>query len=91
MLNQIATFSKDNLKPTTTIVHKIPIVPHGPREERNITGVISEEEIKEYYDAPEVLQQKAKKLAQLIKESSHFVVYTGAGISTAANTRLQRT
>ena len=85
MQSEIANFSKDRLKPTTTIVYKIPVVPNRATEEHNITGVITDSEIEEYFDAPEVLEEKARKLAQAIKESSHFVVYTGAGISTAAN------
>jgi len=40
--------------------------------------------VKEYFDSPEVLEENARRCAQLIKESKHFVVYTGAGISTAA-------
>ena len=38
----------------------------------------------EYNDVPEVLKEKIKLLAQLIKASNRFVVYSGAGISTAA-------
>jgi len=30
------------------------------------------------------LEPKLKKLAQMIKESKHFVIFTGAGISTSA-------
>jgi NAD-dependent SIR2 family protein deacetylase len=38
----------------------------------------------EYNDEPEVLREKIKFLAHLIKKSSNFVVYSGAGISTAS-------
>jgi len=42
-----------------------------------------ESEVKEYFDEPSELQSKIKKLAELVKKSKHFVVYTGAGISTS--------
>ena len=42
-----------------------------------------ESEIKEFFDKPSDLQVKIKKLAALIRKSNHFVVYTGAGISTS--------
>lgn len=35
-------------------------------------------------DSPDVLDDKVKKLALLLRESSHAVFYTGAGVSTAA-------
>ena len=38
----------------------------------------------EYYDAPSTLRLKVNVLCALIQQSKHFVVYTGAGISTAA-------
>lgn len=44
----------------------------------------TEEEKKEYFDAPDVLDQKIKKLAEMIKSASHFIAFTGAGISTSA-------
>ena len=40
-------------------------------------------EVKEHYDPPEVLSQKVKMLAQLIRDHPRLVVWTGAGISTA--------
>lgn len=45
---------------------------------------MSEDDITEYFDSEEELQQSAKKFASLVKSSKHFVVYTGAGVSTAA-------
>ena len=36
-------------------------------------------------DNPEVLEQKSIELAMAIHRSERLVVYTGAGISTAAN------
>ncbi|RGP73174.1 nad-dependent deacetylase sirtuin-6 [Fusarium longipes] len=35
-------------------------------------------------DAPEVIDDQAEKLVALIKNSKHFIVFTGAGISTSA-------
>lgn len=39
---------------------------------------------KEYFDSPAVLEEKTAKLAKWIRESEHFISFTGAGISTAA-------
>ncbi|KAF4994323.1 hypothetical protein FDECE_13155 [Fusarium decemcellulare] len=35
-------------------------------------------------DAPEVIDQQAAKLVNLINKSKHFIVFTGAGVSTSA-------
>ncbi|KAI3702660.1 hypothetical protein L6452_28408 [Arctium lappa] len=37
----------------------------------------------EVFDPPDVLQQKIKQLAKMIKKSKHLVAFTGAGISTS--------
>jgi len=42
------------------------------------------EEINEYIEPEDKTRAKAKKLAQMIKKSKHFVIFTGAGISTSA-------
>ena len=47
------------------------------------TAIKSEEEKKEYFDKPAVLEQKVNRLAEMILNSRHFVAFTGAGISTA--------
>ncbi len=38
---------------------------------------------KEYFDAEEVLNTKAEQLVEMIKAAKHFVIFTGAGISTS--------
>ncbi|XP_060072217.1 NAD-dependent protein deacylase sirtuin-6-like [Ylistrum balloti] len=38
----------------------------------------------EKYDSPEEISEKVHQLAEWVKSSQHFVVHTGAGISTAA-------
>jgi mono-ADP-ribosyltransferase sirtuin 6 len=45
---------------------------------------LNDEEIQEFFDSPEELEEKIKTLANFIRESNHFIVYTGAGISTSA-------
>lgn len=49
-----------------------------------IYNIKNEEEKKEYFDSPEVLDEKISLLASWIKESKKTSVFTGAGISTAA-------
>jgi NAD-dependent SIR2 family protein deacetylase len=48
------------------------------------TAINSEEEKKEYFDTPEVLDQKCEQLALMIRSAEHFVAFSGAGISTSA-------
>jgi mono-ADP-ribosyltransferase sirtuin 6 len=38
----------------------------------------------ELVEAPDEIDQKARQLAGLIKQSKHFIVFTGAGVSTSA-------
>eukprot|EP01083_Nonionella_stella_P083645 231339_1 len=67
-------------------------IQHAARDEaRNPTAPKSdtgyaraEADCKEFFDDPQSLTVKIKKLAQLIRKSKHFVAFTGAGISTAA-------
>eukprot|EP00419_Tripos_fusus_P004630 CAMPEP_0172674472 /NCGR_PEP_ID=MMETSP1074-20121228/12755_1 /TAXON_ID=2916 /ORGANISM="Ceratium fusus, Strain PA161109" /LENGTH=465 /DNA_ID=CAMNT_0013491883 /DNA_START=62 /DNA_END=1457 /DNA_ORIENTATION=- len=42
------------------------------------------EMMQEHYDSEEELQQKVDRLAEMVRESQHFVAFTGAGISTSA-------
>lgn len=44
----------------------------------------TEEEKKEYFDSPEELDLKVTQLATWVRESRHFIAFTGAGISTSA-------
>ncbi|XP_064404500.1 NAD-dependent protein deacylase sirtuin-6-like [Halichondria panicea] len=44
----------------------------------------SEEDTKEFFDSPEELETKVSQLADWIRQSKHFIVFTGAGISTSA-------
>ncbi|CAF3746670.1 unnamed protein product [Rotaria sp. Silwood1] len=46
-------------------------------------GISDPENKKEHIDSTNVLNDKLDQLAQWIKESQHFIVFTGAGISTA--------
>ncbi|XP_068151246.1 NAD-dependent protein deacetylase Sirt6 [Drosophila tropicalis] len=50
----------------------------SPYENKGILGV------PENFDDKETVETKCKELAHLVKESSHVVVHTGAGISTSA-------
>lgn len=43
----------------------------------------TEDEKKEYFDSEDVLDHKIQLLADKIKNSKHFVAFTGAGISTS--------
>lgn len=40
--------------------------------------------VEEFEEPPDQLEEKCQVLAQAIAQSQHLVVYTGAGISTAA-------
>ena len=47
------------------------------------TAIKNENEKKEFFDEPDILDQKIELLAKMILESNHFIAFTGAGISTA--------
>ena len=83
LFSEINKFKTDKLKPTETVVrHLVTIVDKG--KGAGPDSALDDEEIKEFYDSEEVLQEKAEKLAKLISQSKYTVVHTGAGISTAA-------
>ena len=48
------------------------------------TALQTDLEKKEFFDEEKILDDKCKLLAKWIKESEHFTVFTGAGISTSA-------
>ncbi|CAG9327387.1 unnamed protein product [Blepharisma stoltei] len=48
------------------------------------SAIKNEEEKKEYFDTPEELEAKIEQLALWVREASHFIAFTGAGISTSA-------
>ena len=48
------------------------------------TALKTEEEKKEYFDEPDILEMKIDMLAEMVLTSSHFVAFTGAGISTSS-------
>ena len=50
----------------------------------SFSAIKTEEEKKEYFDSPKELDRKTNLLAKWIRESNHFVAFTGAGISTGA-------
>jgi len=47
-------------------------------------GFTPGEDIKEYYDPEDILHDKVRHLAQLMRDSGYTVAYTGAGVSTSA-------
>jgi len=42
------------------------------------------EKIKERFDSEQEVEQKATIVAEWIKNSKHFIAFTGAGVSTSA-------
>ena len=48
------------------------------------TAIKTEEGKREYFDKPDVLDRKVTALAEMIRASNFFSVFTGAGISTAS-------
>ena len=48
------------------------------------TALKTEDEKREYFDEPEVLEEKINRLAELVRNSNNMAAFTGAGLSTAA-------
>ena len=48
------------------------------------TAIKTEEEKKEFFDSPEELDMKTTQLAEWIRDSQFFSIFTGAGISTSS-------
>ena len=48
------------------------------------TAIKTEEEKKEFFDSPEVLDEKVSMLAEMIIMSQRMIAFTGAGISTSS-------
>ena len=48
------------------------------------TALKTEEEKKEFFDSPEVLDEKVSMLAEMIIMSQRMIAFTGAGISTSS-------
>ena len=40
----------------------------------------SEDEKKEYFDSPEVLEKKVSRLAKWVKESNHMIIFTVSAV-----------
>ena len=52
------------------------------RQKRRKTTEMRKQEIE---DSPSVLAKKCERMAKAIQKAKYLIVYTGAGISTAAN------
>ncbi|KAI0218115.1 NAD-dependent protein deacetylase sirtuin-7 [Lamellibrachia satsuma] len=54
-------------------------------EKRANTRMLTKQRLLEIEDSEDVLREKCVKLAEAIRDARHVVIYTGAGISTAAS------
>ena len=70
---------KGSIEATETVVTNLPTVAIG---RNNLTNIQDEAEKREYFDSQQELQRKVEQVAKWIRESSHAIVFTGAGIST---------
>ncbi|KAL6044754.1 Silent information regulator family protein [Balamuthia mandrillaris] len=81
----IQDFDKEHLKETTTVVQHAPVVaPSNNNDFASVVGAPDEEEVKEYHMQEEEFRERVAAFVALLRQSQHFVVYTGAGVSTAA-------
>jgi len=86
-LDGIKNFNKGKLKDVVTVEKTLPQIEDEPKGKGRFSyyfGHEAEEEKIEWFDEPILFRRKCKKLANIIKNSDYIVVYTGAGISTAA-------
>src|SRR5262245_49141124 len=79
--NMIGGFNRSGLRPTQTVERHLPVVQGKPQP---VNAAPDDDEVREYFDSREQLEASAKEFANLLRASKHCVVYTGAGISTAA-------
>eukprot|EP00339_Tiarina_fusa_P011342 CAMPEP_0117002824 /NCGR_PEP_ID=MMETSP0472-20121206/4357_1 /TAXON_ID=693140 ORGANISM="Tiarina fusus, Strain LIS" /NCGR_SAMPLE_ID=MMETSP0472 /ASSEMBLY_ACC=CAM_ASM_000603 /LENGTH=232 /DNA_ID=CAMNT_0004703285 /DNA_START=1 /DNA_END=700 /DNA_ORIENTATION=+ len=62
----------------------VEISPIIHKEMASRCGVADEDDLTQYYDSEEILREKAKVMADAIRECKHMVAYSGAGISVSA-------
>src|SRR5689334_19632266 len=79
--SMIGGFNRSGLRPTQTVERHLPVVEGKPQP---VNAALEDDEVREYFDSSERLEATAKEFANLLRTSKHCVVYTGAGISTAA-------
>jgi hypothetical protein len=81
-MDDIINFDKNKLKETETKVTQISdLLDKGEKKddnkekkEKNITGVLDKESIKEFYDDEDSFKEKAKKVANLIKNAKNVLI-----------------
>lgn len=80
--NDILSFDKSKLNHSETKEKHLGDIMN--LNEKNNINLSQDTELKEHFDSSETVKQEVKKIAKLVKDSKHCVVYTGAGISTSA-------
>jgi len=87
LLSEIEKFSKSNLSQTETVITSHPCVSNETKNSTSTSSNLSklnDRDIIEYWDKPSKFYESIKKMASIIKDCDNLVIYTGAGISTAA-------